>query len=194
MKGWIVFVVVLVVLAGIIFGLMAMGTYNGAIEKKNSAIKAWDDVEAAYQRRLDTIPKFAKNAQFSADFQKKLALDYAKAREGIKEAAGSISPEALQKAANEKFNGLMIAVRQEAVVEAKLDQLTELNAEIENIERVINHERKAYNDGVRVYNNAVQTFPGAWFISVFGWSFPAMDGFKSELGAEKSPDYELKVK
>ncbi len=194
MKGWMYLVIVLVVLAGIIFGSMAMGTYNGAIEKKNGAIKAWNDVEAVYQRRLDTIPKFAKNAQFSADFQIKLATEYAKAREGVRDAAATGKPEVLQTVANNTLNGLTIAVRQEAAIEAKTDQLSELNAEIENIERVINHERVAYNDTVKAYNNAVQTVPGAWFISWFGWDFPSMEGFNAQPGAEKSPDYDLKIK
>jgi len=191
MKTGLIFGLAFVVLAGIIFGFMAMGTYNGLVDKNNSAIKAWDDVEAAYQRRLDTIPKFAKNAQFSADFQNKLATEYAKAREGVKDAASTSQPGTLQDVANKHFNGLMIAVRQEAAIEAKIDQLTELNAEIENIERVINHERKAYNDAVRVYNNAVQKVPGCWFISMFGWDFPSVEGFSAELGAETSPDYDL---
>lgn len=191
MKAFLTTLIVIVVIA-VIFGLTVMASYNGLVGDKNNTIKSWDDVEAAYQRRLDTIPKFAKNAQFSIDFQKKLAIDYANAREGIKSAAGTMKPETLFNVAEEKLRGLMISMRQEATVEAKLDQLTGLNAEIENIERVINHERKAYNESVRIYNNSVQRVPVAWFISAFGWPFLPMEGFRAQSGAEKSPDYELK--
>ena len=193
-KGIIVAVIILVL--GLIFGGMVGGTYSGLVEKRNDAkITAWGNVQAAYQRRLDTIPKFAKNAQFSSEFQIKLATDYAKAREGFQEAATSGAPEKLLATANSGFSGLMVAVRAEASVEAKIDQLTELNAEIENVERVINHERSAYNEKVSVYMTTTQQPLGATFISWFGWSktFPPMEAFKAQEGAEKSPDYDLKL-
>ncbi len=185
-------VVGLVVIVGILC-LALMGTYNSGGSKRNAAIKAWDDVEAAYQRRLDTIPKFAKTAQFSVQFQLKLAKDYAQAREGIKNAATSGNPETLQKNADNAFKGLMSAVRQEAVPEAKTAQLTELNAEIESIERVVNHERKIFNDVVKTNNDAIQSVPNKWFISWFGWNFQLMKGFTAQPGAEKSPDLDLKL-
>ncbi len=195
MKTGIIIGAIVVVLA-IIFGFTAWGTYSGLIDKRNDAqIRAWANVQAAYQRRFDTIPKFAKNAQFSAQFQIKLATDLAKAREGTKDAAATGQPEALQAAVNKGFDGLMIAVRAEAVTEAKTDQLTELNAEIENVERVINHERTVYNEKVTTYMTAIQQPLGATFISWFGWSdkFPALEAFKAQEGAEKSPEYELKL-
>lgn len=183
----------LIVLGGVLLVVLALvlayfGIRNGIIKSENAVQKSWGDVEAAYQRRLDSIPKHAQTAQFSADFQRKLQQDYVQGREGIKNAAATGDPEALQKAANDGYQALVIAVRAEAVPEAKLDQLTELNAEIESIERSINHERKAFDDAVNEYNDKVRTAPGSWF------GFAPKKPFAAEAGAEKSPEYKLDLK
>jgi LemA protein len=181
--------VVALVLVGIFF-LMKVTVTNGIVRSENAVDQAWADVEAAYQRRLDTLPKFVKTVQFSADFQLKLQKDYAQAREGIKEAAQSGNPETLQQAANDKFNAMLIVVRQEAVPEAKTDQLTELNAQIENVERVINHERNKFNAAVKAYNDKIETWPG----SMFSGSREPKEGFHAQQGAEESPEIDLKLK
>lgn len=185
--GGLIALAVIGVLAVVLL-IAGCGIRNGIIGAENTVEQKWGDVEASYQRRLDVLPKFAKNAQFSVDFQLKLNKDYVQQREGIKNAAASGDPNALQKAANDGYQALLIAVRQEAVPQAKLDQLTELNAQIENVERVINHERKGFNDAVRRYNDNVRTFPG----SMFGYQ--PKKPFKAEEGAEKSPDYDLKLR
>jgi len=185
-KGAIAGIVVAIV---VIFGLSLVGMYNGMVADRNQATKTWADVEAAYQRRLDVIPKFVETAKFSVKFQQDLAIEYAKAREGVATAAQAKNPTNLQEAANQSLAGLVIKVRQEAAVEAKTDQITELNAQIETIERTINHERVAYNEAARVFNTRIQTIPGVWFASM--WNFKALESFKSEPGAEKSPDLNL---
>lgn len=185
MVKWIVVGGILAVLA-----LFVFLNYNGLVGASTATDKAWNDIEAAYQRRLDTLPKFVKTAQFSADFQERLQEKYVQGREGIKSAAATGDPAALQQAANDAYGALVIAVRAEAVPQAKTDQLTELNAQVENVERVINHERKAFNEAVRVYENKRRMLPGNILASIFG--FGPRQGFKAEPGAEKSPDFEFK--
>lgn len=169
--------------------LSMFGMYNGMVSGRNQTTNAWSNVEAAYQRRLDVIPKFVETAKFSTKFQEELAIGYAQAREGIQTAASSKNPSSLQDAGNNALSGLMIKVRQEAVAEAKTDQITELNAQVETIERVINHERVAYNDAVKNYNTTIQSVPGVWFAT--NWHFTAVESFKAEVGAEKSPALNL---
>lgn len=175
----------------VMLAFIAWGNYNGLVRAGNAVDKAWSDVEAVYQRRLNTIPKFVKTAQFSADFQIRLQREYVQGREGIKSAAATGDPAALQKAANDAYGALVIAVRAEAVPQAKTEQLTELNAQVESVERAVNHELKAFNGAVMNNNNKVQTFPGNVFAAIFG--FRTREGFKAEPGAEKSPDFDLKL-
>lgn len=190
-------IVVVLAVVGLIFGLIVYGTYTDLVKLSNDIkITKWSNIQAAEQRRLDTIPKFAQNAQFSFDFQLKLNKAHAEAREGVRTAGTDLDPGKLQKAANTAFGGLMIAVRAEATVEAKLDQLTELNAMIDSAERVILNERDEFNRAVGKYMNAKQMPLAAMFISMFGWGnrFPDIEAFRAESGAQKAPTYELKLK
>lgn len=175
----------------LVVGGCVWGSYNGMVTGRNSADEAWGNIEAAYQRRLDTIPNFAKNAKFSADFQLRLATKYAEARQSVKDAAATRDPNTLQRAADSAREALVIAITAEAVPEAKVDQLTELNAQIENVERVINHERTAYNKVCKNYRDKVQTLPGNMVAGTFGFSASYCDIFKAAEGADRSPDYDL---
>ncbi len=185
MGKWIAIIVVVVVI------IFVWASYAGLVGARNMVDKKIGDVGTAEQFRLDTIPKFVKTAQFSADFQVRLQEKYVQGREGVKTAAATGDPTALQKAANDAFGAMMISVRAEAVPQAKTEQLTELNAQVENVERVVRHERQAYNAAVLDYNNKVQIPPSNLIASLFG--FQTREFFKAEPGAEKSPNFELNL-
>lgn len=171
--------------------IFVWASYASLVGARNTVDKKLSDVGTAEQFRLDTVPKFVKTAQFSTDFQLRLNREWVQGREGIKDAVVSGNPAALQKAASDAFGAMMISVRAEAVPQAKLDQITELNAQIENAERVVRHERKAYNEVALDYNNKVQIPPSSLIALLFG--FQTREFFKAEPGAEKSPDVELKL-
>jgi len=175
----------------LVTGGVVVGTGNDIVGKRNTVDQSWSNVEAAYQRRLDTIPKFAEVAKFSAQFQINLTTKYAEARSRISQAAQSNNATQLQQVAEEQTHGLMIMIQQEAVPEAKTDQLTELNAGIDSIERVINHERDAFNQAVKDYNNAIQMWPGSMLNSLFGWNYQSRTGFTAQSGADVSPPINL---
>lgn len=181
---WIAAVILIIAIAGLMLVLWATNTTM--VEKSNAVDKAWSDVQSAYERRLATIPNFVKTAQFSAEFQLKLATDYAKARQMTADAAAGQNMTLLDQKANEAFAPLKLQVQLEAVPEAKTEQLTELNAGIDSVERVINNQRDKYNDAVREYNNAVETIPGVWFAK--SWGFYSREGFISSPNAEKNPE------
>lgn len=175
----------------LVTGGVVVGTGNDIVGKKNTIDQMWSNVEAAYQRRLDTIPKFAEVAKFSAEFQINLTTKYAEARSQISQAGQSNNATQLQQVAEEQTRGLMIMIQQEAVPEAKTDQLTELNAGIDSIERVINHERDAFNEAVKNYNNVIQMWPGSMLNSMLGWNYQPRTGFASQTGADISPPINL---
>ena len=171
--------------------IFVWGSYAGLVGARNTVDKKIGDVGTVEQFRLDTIPKFVKTAQFSADFQVRLQREYMQGREGINSALATGNAGALQKAANDAFGAMMISVRAEAVPQAKTDQLTELNAQVENAERVVRHERQAYNTAVLDYNNKVQIPQSNLIALLFG--FQTREFFKAEPGAEKSPDFNLNL-
>ncbi len=185
MKGWLIALGVILLLFLVVV-LPIIGTYNGLVSANNAVSKTWGDVQAAYQRRYDTIPKFAEVAKLSMDTQVKLKTDWAKLREGY---SAATTPDDINKL-NQQASMIYANFRTE--VDPKLDttQLTELNAGIDNAERVINNERKAYNTSIQTYNNKVQQFPGS-IVAGFG-NFEPKASFSAETGAEKSPPLNLK--
>ena len=188
---YVIGITCIVLLILLIFGLCIVGAGNDLVLKDNNCDKSWDNVESAYQRRLDTIPKFAEVAKFSVEFQLNLSIKYAEARNKLSQAGNSGNAEQLQNIANTEMQGLTIMIQQEAVPEAKLDQLTELNSMIDSAERVILHERDAFNQAVMEYNNARETFPNSFFISLMNWNYEEREGFTAQSGADISPDLNL---
>jgi|GEM_PF-3801495 len=187
-RASLLFAAVVFVLIGS-FLLFKISVHNSLIGNKNAVDKAWSDVQSVYQRRLDVLPKFADDAKFSAKFQKDLAIQVAQAREVVKNMAVQARPDAFTDRVNGVTAPLIAYMRTEAATEAKTDQITELNAQIENVERMINHQRDAYNAAVLVLNNSIQQWPGS--IWATGWGFTKMEGFKAEPGADKSPDLHM---
>jgi len=160
-------------------------TYNGMVTSSNNIDKTWQDVQAAYQRRLDVIPRIAEVAKFSVDKQIELQKTYASLREGITNAS---TPTDIEKV-NQQVSTFYLNARAEAVPTLNTTQLTELNSSIDNVERVINNERKVFNTAVLTYNNKVKTFPGN---IVAGWfNFESKEGFTAQAGAENAPPLNL---
>lgn len=180
-------IAVVVVVFGLIAGLSLLSMYNNIIRSENAIVKSWADVQSAYQRRLDLIPRIAKVAKFSVDAQIKLNTEVAKLRENYQEAATPVKIDEI----NDTVKGLMINVRARAEASPNFDtsQLTELNSAMDSVERVINHQRDGFNEMVRRYNNRIETFPGSVVASWFGFS--SKESFRAQAGAEKAPDINL---
>ena len=106
--GILIGVVVAVIL---FFVLPVWVTYNGMVTAGNTIDKTWEDVQAAYQRRLDVIPRIAEVAQFSVDAQIELNTEVARLREGYDKAT---TPDELDNV-NQEVTGIYANVRAEAV-------------------------------------------------------------------------------
>ena len=61
----------------------------------------------------------------------------------------------------------------------------ELQKELSNTEDKISYMRQSFNDVTMKYNNAIQTFPGNIFASMFG--FKERPLFDANEGAEVAP-------
>jgi len=177
----------------LIVGGCTLGSYNGLVSADNEVEKSWGNVQSAYQQRMDTLPKFAKTAKLSAEFQIALQERYVKARNTVNTAAQSGDPSKLENVANAQFESMrsFITIQVEAVPEAKTQQLTELNAQIESVERVIKHERDAYNQSVKNYKDKARKFPGGVVAGMFGFDANKYKIFEASKDAQTSPELDL---
>lgn len=169
-----------------------ISTYNSLVGKQENMKKQWNEVQNAYQRRIDLIPNIVNVVKGQADFEQSTLIKVTEARAKVSSLnlpAGNISAESYnqQAAAQDELanaaNRLIIAV--EKYPELKGTQAFEgLQVQLEGTERRIKVARKDFNDAVAKYNSSVKSFPTKIVASLLG--FHPREGFQAEAGADKS--------
>lgn len=191
-KSNIILLVIAVVIVIICFG--GCSTYNGLVDKQETATTALADVQATYQRRADLIPNLAKTVQAYAKHEKETFEAVTKARASvgqIKLDAGSLTPEKMkqfeqaQGQLSEALGKLMVVAERYPELKAS-DNFHSLQVQLEGTENRINEARQKYNEAVQDYNQAVRRFPNVIFAGMFG--FNRMEKFEASAGAEKAPE------
>lgn len=193
-------VAVLVVLGA----LYCAGTYNSMLSHEIDVERSWSDVETEYQRQHEIIPNMIKTAEASMKFQTKLPVEHAEAREDLLTANEAYneayndpdsmaSVQKMDEALKEAQNSFEIFVnaRSEAVPQANVNQLTELNNEMAAVQNVITHKRQEYNQEVAEYNKKILRFPNFFLASMFGFEEKPL--FEAEQGIEKMPEVEIEL-
>jgi LemA protein len=166
--------------------LFAVVGYFGMVGKRNNYDRTVGDVQTALQLRFDTIPNFVKTAKFSLDEQEKIITENAAIREHL-DTAKKTSDNGAAVQAIDDYHNLLVNVRTESVASPNIAQLTELNAEIESVERVINHQRNAVNQACNDYRNSVQGFPGVLIRWATSFNSSYCQYFQADQAAQKSP-------
>ena len=196
MKKWLIPVIVIAVVG---YGLYNWGKNfnNEAVQLKETASKAWGDVESSYQRRNDLIGNLVQTVQGAADFEKSTLEAVIKARSEATKTTidpSNITPEQLA-AFNEVQSGLSSALSRllvtiERYPELKANQnFLELQSQLEGTENRINVARDRFNEAVEPYNIHVKTFPNSLLAGML--NFDEMDYYKAEAGSEQAPDVEF---
>lgn len=191
-KSNIILLVIAVVIVIICFS--GCSTYNGLVDKQETATTALADVQATYQRRADLIPNLAKTVQAYAKHEKETFEAVTKARASvgqIKLDAGSLTPEKMkqfeqaQGQLSEALGKLMVVAERYPELKAN-ENFHSLQIQLEGTENRINEARQKYNEAVQDYNQAVRRFPNVIFAGMFG--FNRMEKFEASAGAEKAPE------
>jgi LemA protein len=191
-KGWIV----LIVVVGVIFLLIAWGTgiNNSLVTKEEGVNQAWANVENVYQRRLDLIPNLVNTVKGVANFEQQTLTAVIEAR--AKATSVQINPKNLDEGSLQKFqeaqNGVSSALGRLMVVVEKYPELkatqnfSELQAQLEGTENRITVERMKFNESAKDYNTYLRRFPNSMFAGMLGFQKKAY--FQATAGAEKAPE------
>ncbi|MBA7669043.1 Protein LemA [subsurface metagenome] len=163
-KMWVVLVVVLVVLLLIGLGIFRwyIGGYNRAVNLEQGAEKAWADIDAALQRRLDLVPNLIETVKGYAGHEKELFENIAKSREKYFQAgnrAGKIE-------ATNELSGFLsrLLMLQENYPQLKANEnFRDLQIALEGTENRINVARTRYNEAAKQLNSYHRQFFGAFF-------------------------------
>jgi len=182
-KKIIVVVAVIAVLAIALYSMFA-GNYNKFV-KMDVAIKAaWSQVENQLQRRYDLIPNLVETVKGYAKQEKDVLVEVTNARSKVG-GAGTV-PDKI--AANNELSGalsrLMVVVEKYPDLKSNQNFL-KLQDELAGTENRIAVERMRYNETVKVYNEAIRTFPANFVASIFGFKEAAF--FKVDEVAKAAP-------
>lgn len=169
-----------------------------SIPRAEEVAKAkWGDVQAAYQRRLDTLPGIVNAARAAGTHERNLQTGYARARSGAENAQVSTDqltdPAAMQRfaAAQQGVSAFIIRATSEAVPTNETAQnWREVQAQIEGANNRITIAIRDYNEAVRAYNTRIRTFPSVIGARIIYGSRP-MVPFEATAGANVAPDLDF---
>lgn len=182
------------VIAGILIflGIFLMVTYNGLVKKEENVKLQWNEVQNAYQRRIDFIPNVVNIVKGQANFEQTTLQQLAEARakaSAVTASAMDINAENFKQQTAAQ-DGLAAATNRLLITVEKYPELQGaaafkgLQAQLEGTERRIKVSRKDFNDAIQVYNSSVRSFPTKIVAGVFG--FKAREGFQSDAGADRA--------
>ncbi len=185
-KTWIVLAAVLIVLLLLGIGIFSwyIGGYNRAVNLEQGAEKAWADIDAALQRRLDLVPNLVETVKGYAGHEKELFENIAKSREKYFQAgtkAGKIE-------ATNELSGFLsrLLMLQENYPQLKASEnFRDLQVALEGTENRITVARTRYNDAAKLLNSYKRQFFGSFFCKRAGVEkveyFEATEQAKSEV-------------
>ena len=85
----------------VLFGVIAVGTYNGLVKSQERVDAKWSDVENQYKRRFDLIPNLVATVEGAADFERGVLTDVTEARAKVAQVrlpeGAPTDPEALER-------------------------------------------------------------------------------------------------
>lgn len=172
-------------------------TYNGLVAKEELVKKQWNEVNSAYQRRVDLIPNLVNVVKGQANFEQTVLVEVTEARAkassvGRQTADLTADNYNKQSAAQNELAGaasrLLITVEKYPELKGAA-AFAGLQTQLEGTERRIKVARKDFNASIATYNSSVKSFPTNIVGSLLG--FKAKEGFQSDAGADKSIEVKL---
>ena len=147
---------VIVVLAVIVIAVIAM--YNTLIFRKNQVDNAQGAIDAYLKQRYNLIPNLVESVKAYAKHEKETLENIAKYRSLAMDAKDFDEKMGYENMLSSLLNRLMISVENYPELKANVNFL-ELQNSLNDIEGKISAARRAYNQAVTDYNNAIEMFP-----------------------------------
>ena len=167
--------------------------YNSFVKKDEGLKKYWNEVQNAYQRRLDLIPNLVSIVKGSSDYEKQVLQDVTAARSkaGSLSLTGDVNSNEYNRLEQAQGNIVNSMNKVIAVVENYPDlQSTKsyiyLMEQLKGTERRIKVARKDFNASVASFNRSVRKFPSSIVAGLFG--FKKKEGFQADVGADQAPE------
>jgi LemA protein len=162
----------LMIIPLLIFGIVVIylvSIYNGLVSLKNAAAAAWHQIDVQLTRRADLAMNLVETVKGYAAHEKGVFENVAAARSSLLQ---SRNPVDSGKASTELEGALarLFAVAENYPdLKASANFLT-LQSQLQDIENKLASAREYYNETVRRYNTACESFPANAFAVSFGFA------------------------
>lgn len=175
----------------VVLGIYLGATYNSLVKKDEKVNLQANEVQNAFQRRLDLIPNLINVVKGVSDFEKTTLEKIIEARSkaaSVSISASNVSADEFNESANAQnelasaTNNLIISIEKYPTLKGTA-AYSGLQTQLEGTERRIKVARKDFNEAINNYNSAVRTFPTKMVAGIFG--FTEKTGFQSDAGADK---------
>ena len=184
-KSYIIVAVVVVLVAG-----WFIVTYNSLVKKDEQVKNEWNEVQNAYQRRMDLVPSLVNIVKGAANYEQTTLVDVTEARSKAASvdvtniSANAYNQQAAaQDALAASSNRLLVSVENYPQLKGT-DAFKGLQVQLEGTERRIKFARKDFNAAIADYTSSVRSFPTSIVAGITG--FQPKDGFQADAGTDKS--------
>ncbi len=188
--------IILIVILGLVFllGMNGCSTYNSLTTKDEAVTGQWQQVEVAYQARMDKTKNLFEIVQSAADFEKQTLQDVIEARSkatSIQINADNLTPEKLAEfqKAQDAFGtslGRLMAIAENYPQLQAVQAFRDFQTQYEGMENRIATARRRFNEVAQDYNTSIRRFPRNIWAGIF--NFDRRGYFESSEGAENAPD------
>lgn len=178
----------------LLIGFNGCSTYNAMVSMDEGVTAQWQQVEVAYQARMDKTKNLFEIVQSAADFEKGTLKEVMEARSkatSIRLDANDLTPEklaAFEKAQN-AFGaslGRLMAVAENYPQLQSVQAFRDFQAQYEGMENRISTERMRFNEAAQNLNTYIRRFPRNIWAGLF--NIEKRGYFESQEGAETAPD------
>ena len=169
-------------------------TFNTLSTKDEAVTGQWQQVEVAYQARMDKTKNLFEIVQGAADFEKQTLTDVIAARSkatSINIDASNLSPEKMAEfqKAQDAFGtslGRLMAVAEQYPQLQAVGAFRDFQAQYEGMDNRLATERRRFNEFAQDFNTSIRRFPRNIWAGLF--DFNRRGYFESSEGAEVAPD------
>ena len=148
--------------------LIAVLMYNSLVAKKNQVDNIFASVDAVLKQRYDLIPNLVASVkEYMTHERETLEKITALRSQALKSGLDSDAKMALDAKLSEAIGGLMVAVENYPTLKAN-ENFLHLQHTMSELEEQIAAARRAYNQSITDYNNAIEMFPTNFMAGFMG--------------------------
>jgi LemA protein len=157
------FIIILVLI------LILVLMYNSLVAKKNQVANIFASVDTVLKKRYDLIPNLVASVSKYMDHEKSLLQEVTKLRaEANKPNISDEQKIALDAKVSSALGSIMVAVENYPELKAN-ENVMHLQHSLNEIEEQISAARRAYNQAVTDYNNAIEMIPTNFMASLMNY-------------------------